>query len=77
MESRNDYLAYVKSDAGDTDPHVGTTVLDHFGSMLAYEYGQPGEAAFKTWGATYLRPLLMGLAVGMPRRRMSRRPIYA
>ena len=57
----SDYLAYVKSDAGDTDPHVGTTVLDHFGSMLAYEYGQPGEAAFKTWGATYLRPLLMAL----------------
>ncbi|MBC5798602.1 MAG: M1 family metallopeptidase [Candidatus Eremiobacteraeota bacterium] len=56
-----DYLAYVKSDAGDTEPHVGMAVLGHFGSMLDYEYGQPGEAAFKSWGATYLRPLLAAL----------------
>jgi len=57
----DDYLAYVKSDAGDGDPHVGTNAQRHFADMFAYEYGKPGEAAFKTWGAAYLKPLLAAL----------------
>ncbi|MBC5825668.1 MAG: M1 family metallopeptidase [Candidatus Eremiobacteraeota bacterium] len=56
-----DYLAYVKADTGDADPHVGTTIQDHFAEMLAFEYGKPGESAFKAWGASYLKPLLAAL----------------
>jgi len=56
-----DYLAYVKSDTGDGEPHVGSNVQRHFADMFAYEYGKPGEAAFKTWGAAYLKPLLAAL----------------
>ncbi len=54
----SDYLAYVKANGSNADPHVVGTVLGHFGEMLDFEYGKPGEAAFKTWGAASLRPLL-------------------
>lgn len=53
-----DYLAYVKANGSNADPHVVGTVLGHVGEMLAFEYGKPGETVFKTWGAASLRPLL-------------------
>jgi len=57
----SDYLAYVRADTGDAEPHVGSTIQGHFAEMLAFEYAKPGEAAFKTWGASYLKPLLAAL----------------
>ncbi len=57
----SDFLAYVKADTGDTEPHVAGNILGDFGQMEAYEYGKPGEAAFKQYAITYLKPLLTAL----------------
>ena len=57
----SDFLAYVKADQGDTDSHVAGAILGDFGNMQQYEYGKPGEAAFKQYAITYLRPLLDAL----------------
>jgi aminopeptidase N len=57
----SDYLAYVKADTGDADVHVAESILDKLALMNQFEFGQPGEAAFKAAGAAYLRPLLATL----------------
>ncbi len=56
-----DYLAYVKADNGDIDPAVARTILGHFGEMENFEYGKPGEVAFKAFEVTYLKPILGAL----------------
>ena len=57
----SDYLAYVKADTGDTNPHVVGTVIGNFNEMAAFEYGKPGETAFKAFEVTYLKPVLAAL----------------
>jgi aminopeptidase N len=55
------YLAYVKADTGDADVHVAGVVLRNLDRIAAFEFGQPGEAAFKASAIAYLRPLLASL----------------
>ena len=54
----DDYLAYAKADAGDTDPLVVGAVLDEYRHMLAYEIGKPGEAALKQFVIAAVKPML-------------------
>ncbi len=56
-----DFLAYMKADTGDTDPHVADAMINDLGSMEDYEYGKPGEAAYKRYGIAFLKPLLGAL----------------
>ncbi|HLI96529.1 MAG TPA: M1 family metallopeptidase [Candidatus Baltobacteraceae bacterium] len=56
-----DFLAYMKADSGDTDPHVAGAMIGDLGSMEDYEYGKPGEAAYKRYGIAYLKPVLRAL----------------
>jgi aminopeptidase N len=55
------YLAYVKADTGDADVHVAGVVLRNLNRIAQFEFGQPGEAAFKASAVAYLRPLLASL----------------
>ncbi len=55
------YLAYVKADTGDADVHVAGVILHNLDLTEQYEFGQPGEAAFKASAIAYLRPLLASL----------------
>jgi len=55
------YLAYVKADTGDADVHVAGVVLRNLDRTAEFEFGQPGEAAFKASAVAYLRPLLASL----------------
>jgi aminopeptidase N len=57
----SDYLAYVKADSGDADTHVANAILHDFALMEQFEFGQPGERAFKTSEIAYLKPLLATL----------------
>lgn len=57
----SEYLAYVNADSGDRNPTIASTILGHLGEMDAYEYGKPGEQAFKTYSISYLKPLLNAL----------------
>jgi aminopeptidase N len=57
----SDYLAYVKSDAGDGDVHVAGSILGKLALMEQFEFGNPGEVAFKATEVAYLRPLLTTL----------------
>lgn len=56
-----DFLAYMRADTPDTDPHVASSVIGDLGTMEDYEYGKPGEASFKRYAIAYLKPLLSAL----------------
>jgi aminopeptidase N len=54
----DEYLAYAKGDAGDTDPLVVGAVLDQFDQMLTFEKGKPGEARVQQYVVPQVRPML-------------------
>lgn len=54
----DEYLAYAKADAGDSDPLVVGAILSGYGQMLAYEKGKPGEAAVKQYVLARVQPML-------------------
>jgi aminopeptidase N len=57
----SDYLAYLKAETGDADVHVAGAILRNFATMSEFEFGQPGEPAFKAVAISYLSPLLATL----------------
>lgn len=56
-----DYLAYVRSDIGDVEPHVADLVLGRFASMAAYEEGKSAQKAFEAKEIATLTPLFAAL----------------
>lgn len=56
-----DFLAYMRADTGDTDPHVAGEVIGDLSAMEDFEYGKPGENAYKHYAIAYLKPILASL----------------
>ena len=54
----DDYLAYAKADAGDSDPLVVGAVLSQYNAMLKYTKGKPNEAAAKALIVARVKPML-------------------
>ncbi len=54
----DDYLAYAKADAGDTDPLVVQAVINEYNSFLDLEKDKPGEAAVKRFVLSQVKPML-------------------
>ena len=54
----DEYLAYVDADGKDAEPQIINALLDNFDQMLAFEKDKLGEAAFKTYIAARLRPMV-------------------
>jgi aminopeptidase N len=51
------WLAYAKADAGDTNPYVVRTVVDEYQRMIDLEKGKPGEAAAKAYVIAQIKPM--------------------